>query len=293
MTTAKENLLANYQLKILLVLFLSLAVSEKCFCQVTNLGPGLWSNINLWSNGQLPGSNDSVYLSHDIIVDISAACKALNLNGHNITVNTGVSLNVLSSPQDTDGNSYTAIAICNRLWTKENLHTAHYRNGDTIPQVTDRAQWLSLTTGAWCYYNNDPANGPVYGKLYNWYAVNDPRGIAPVGWHVPSDNELTAMVNCLGDFFTAGGLLKEAGLAHWADPNTGATNSSGFTGLPAGTQEMNGGPFSNLTTYGYFWSSTAADATNAWYLTLSYDAAFTNLSGFDKKSGYSVRCVKD
>lgn len=293
MDPVKATILISCKLKILLVSFLLMAVTKTCFCQVTNLAPGLWSNIALWSNSQLPGSNDSVYLSYDITIDISATCKALNTNGHNVTVNPGVSFYILNGPIDIDGHVYTALAYCNNLWTKENLGVAHYRNGDTIPQVTDHNQWLSLTTGAWCYYNNDPANGATYGKLYNWYAVHDPRGITPAGWHIPSDNEWTTLVNCLGDFFTSGGAMKEAGIIHWADPNSGATNSSGFTGLPGGTRVINGGPFDNLSTYGYFWSSTEADMTNAWLLTLTYNGPYTNLAGFDKRLGLSVRCIKD
>ena len=138
------------------------------------------------------------------------------------------------------------VTICNQVWATRNLDVTTYRNGDPIPQVTDIGQWGTLTTGAWCYYNNDPANGATYGKLYNWYAVNDPRGLAPAGWHVPSDSEWTTLTDCLGGVSIAGGEMKatgamETGTGLWFAPNVGANNSSGFTGLPGGGRGMTGG----------------------------------------------------
>ncbi len=109
---------------------------------------------------------------------------------------------------DIDGNIYKIVTIGNQTWTKSNLNVSRYRNGDPIPQVQDPSQWANLTTGAWCYYNNDPANGLIYGKLYNWYAVNDPRGIAPIDWHVPSDAEWTILTDFLGGINVAGGKMK-------------------------------------------------------------------------------------
>jgi len=98
---------------------------------------------------------------------------------------------------------YRTVVIGSQLWMAENLNVSHYRNGDSIPEVTDPEQWAKLTTGAWCYYNNDPEMGVIYGKLYNWYAVNDPRGLAPNGWHIPNDNERNTMINFLGGGFSA------------------------------------------------------------------------------------------
>ena len=119
-------------------------------------------------------------------------------------------------------------------WIKENLNVATYRNGDIIPQVTDPTAWAALTTGAWCYPNNDPANEAIYGKLYNWYAVNDSRGLAPQGWHVATDAELTTLGTNLGGDNVAEGKMKSTGTSYWARTNTDATNSSVFSGLPGG-----------------------------------------------------------
>jgi uncharacterized protein (TIGR02145 family) len=136
---------------------------------------------------------------------------------------------------------YASIKIGSQVVMKKNLNVSHYRNGDRIPQVKGPDKWAALTTGAWCWYNNDSANGAVYGKLYNWYAVNDPRGLAPEGWHIPSDAEWTTLTTFLGGEGVAGGKMKERGITHWIYPNTDATNSSGFTGLPGGVRYFLGG----------------------------------------------------
>jgi uncharacterized protein (TIGR02145 family) len=132
---------------------------------------------------------------------------------------------------DIDGNTYKGISIGTQIWTQSNLNVSRYRNGDIIPQVTNYTQWENLTTGAWCYYANNTANGVVYGKLYNWYAVSDPRGLAPQGWHVPSDAEWRTLTTYLGED-SAGGKMKSITL--WGSFNTGATSSSGFSGFPGG-----------------------------------------------------------
>ena len=137
-----------------------------------------------------------------------------------------------------------SVTICSQVWMLKNLDVSKYRNGDDIPQVTDATTWANLTTGAWCYYENNTANGTVYGKLYNWFAVNDPRGLAPSGWHIPSQAEWVTLQNCLGN--DPGGKVKETGTAHWNPPNTGATNSSGFTALPAGSRSNSNGVFEGI-----------------------------------------------
>jgi uncharacterized protein (TIGR02145 family) len=193
---------------------------------------------------------------------------------------------------DIDGNTYLPVTICNQTWTKSNLNVSRYRNGDVIPQVTDPNAWANLTTGAWCYYNNDPVNGQTYGKLYNWYAINDTRGIAPIGWHIPTDLELTTLTtNCLGGDGIAGGKMKEIGITHWLTPNAGATNISGFTALPGGFRNASG--FNSIGIDGYFWSFSENDTTNAWYRILVYGNAGVGRSSTFKNLGFSVRCIKD
>lgn len=185
------------------------------------------------------------------------------------------------------------IPICSEVWMVRNLDVNSYRNGDPIPNVTDPAVWPTLTTGAYCYYNNDSTTyAATYGKLYNWYAVNDPRGLAPIGWHLPTDSDLLDLSTCLGGDAVAGGVMKEIGTTHWSSPNGGATNYSGFTGLPGGYRDYNGS-FGNIGTYGYWWSSSQSSTTVAGFCGLNYFNPFFQRSTQLKLYGYSVRCIKN
>lgn len=200
--------------------------------------------------------------------------------------------------------SSTSVTIGTQIWTIANLDVATYRDGVPIPQVTDPAAWALLTTGAWCYYNNDPANGAVYGKLYNWYAVAgifdaasllNPslrKQLAPAGYHIPSDAEWSTLTTFLGGENLAGGKMKETGTIHWKNPNTNATNSSGFNGLPGGYRYYDGS-FGSIVSDGIWWSSTEFNTTNAWLRDISYDDIGADRSNGDKENGFSVRCLKD
>ena len=200
------------------------------------------------------------------------------------------------------------VTIGTQVWSSTNLQITSYRDGTPIPQVTDPAAWANLTTGAYCYYNFDLNNG-IYGILYNWYAVagihdNDPNTpnkiLAPTGWHVPSDSEWSTLINFLdpnangGQNYPniAGGKMKETGTLHWVSPNTGASNTSGFTGLPGGTFGGNS-TFYGINTNGNWWSSTSVNTSDAWYRYINYDN--TNAASYfaNKTFGLSVRCIKD
>ena len=195
----------------------------------------------------------------------------------------------------TTNNNNPTVTICNQVWATKNLDVTNYRNGDPIPEISDSATWVNDTTGAWCYYNNDSSNAAIYGKLYNWYAVNDPRGLAPTGWHIPSDSEWTTISTCLGGDGVSGGAMKETGKTHWLSPNTGASNSSGFTALPGSGRNVNGA-FSVIGIFGDWWSTTEATVYNSnlvWVRTLYNNSANINKSVAPKGGGISVRCVKD
>ena len=181
------------------------------------------------------------------------------------------------------------VLIGSQTWMTKNLDVSHYRNGDLIPQVTDQNQWANLTTGAWCYYANSTANGFIYGKLYNWYAVNDPRRLAPRGWHVPNDNEWLALTTYLGGESIAGGKMKST--SGWIVPNTGADNSSGFTALPGGYRS-GFGPYDNGNLAANWWSSEY-DSEKAWVRFVTYDARYVLRYNLAKDFGQSVRCIKD
>jgi uncharacterized protein (TIGR02145 family) len=222
--------------------------------------------------------------------------------GNEITFKTlGNSSGIIFNPEltygtmtDNDANEYKTITIGTQTWMAENLKTTKYRNGDPISNVTANAAWAALTTDAYCWYNNDAPNKATYGGLYNWYAIADSRNIAPTGWHVPTDAEWTTLLTFLGGESVAGSKLKESGTGHWTSPNAGATNSSGFTGLPGGLRDKLTATFTQENTNGYWWSSTAFDATYLWGRCLRYNYALVDhYNGYIKQYGLSVRCIKD
>lgn len=196
---------------------------------------------------------------------------------------------------DIDGNVYHTVIIGEQVWLKENLRVSKYNNGDLIPNVEDVGDWSSQTEGAWSYYVNDSQYDDPYGKMYNSFAVTDPRKICPDGWHVPSDEEWTELeiyIVELGE--EPGGALKEAGTDHWLSPNTGATNTTGFTALPGGYRGGNGEfPIQNLGSFGLWWSSTEFDEENLWIRTMGYDwPGLGRQEGFNT-AGLSCRCLMD
>jgi uncharacterized protein (TIGR02145 family) len=208
------------------------------------------------------------------------------------------------SVTDVDGNSYNTVTIGTQVWMKENLKVSKYRNGDAIPTNLDNAAWSSTTSGAYAIYDNNPINDSIYGKLYNWYAVADPRGLCPAGWHVPSDTEWVALESNLGlpesEFFiTSGprGLTQNVGgkmkaTIYWSTPNTSATNESGLSIFPNGYRE-NTGEYLNFGIASDHWTSSAADSSTAWYRFITtFDGQIArNSIGISR--GLGVRCLKD
>ena len=181
------------------------------------------------------------------------------------------------------------VTIGSQVWTSKNLDVATYRNGDVIPQVQDDDAWVNLTTGAWCYYDNDASNGTKYGKLYNWYAVNDPRGLAPKGYHIPTDAEWTQLSDYLGGDEEAGTKMKST--SGWVKNGNG-TNSSGFSGLPGGYR-YSIGTFNYIGKDGSWWSSTEDFTLYAGGRDLSYSDGGVYSSYGSKRGGFSVRCLRD
>jgi uncharacterized protein (TIGR02145 family) len=208
---------------------------------------------------------------------------------------------------DTDGNLYTTVQIGTQCWTQNNLRTSRYRNGDTIPTGLSNSAWENTTSGAYAIYNNDPVNDGLYGKLYNHYAVTETRGLCPTGWHVPSDGEWNILVKyldsnadtvCGGCFqsSTAGGMIKSTAMqptpGGWNSPNTGATNSSGFTALPGGLRYYNGNFYNG--DFSGWWSSSVSFWSGAWFRALYNDgSSVINRNDTYRTYGFSVRCLKD
>jgi uncharacterized protein (TIGR02145 family) len=205
---------------------------------------------------------------------------------------------------DIDGNIYQTQKIGDQWWMVENLKVTHYRNGDYIPEVTGTAAWAALFTGAYCKFNNDINNIALYGLMYNWYAVNESRNIAPEGWHVAGDEEWKELELYLGmnssevdNYFAwrgtdQGGKLKEAGISHWVSPNSGATNIWNFSALPGGARNDDG-TFENITLYAHYWCGTEYDLADAWGRSFGYDQSGIGRYYYSKRGGASIRCVKD
>jgi uncharacterized protein (TIGR02145 family) len=196
----------------------------------------------------------------------------------------------ISQVKDIDGNEYNTYIVGKYTWTTSNLNAEKYRNGDPIPQVQDMKEWASLKTGAWCWFENNSENGIVYGKLYNWYAVNDPRGLAPQGWHIPSKEEWEALIDNFGGTEEAGAKLKNYEI--WESPNLGATYTCKFKALPGGFRQKNG-EFFGTGKYGGFWMSNLNDEGLAWAAYMNNYLKDIFLNPYDENVGLSVRVVKD
>lgn len=190
---------------------------------------------------------------------------------------------------DQDGNTYATILIGTQVWMAENLRTNRFCNGDSIPNEIDNWAWESSTSGAWAHYNNNSQYDTTYGKLYNWFAVDDSRNICPCGWHVPSDEEWTLLIDFLGGKEVAGGKMKSTGTQYWQNPNTDATNESGFSSLPGGYRSTYRGIYFFMGVYGYWWSSS--ESALGYYL--FFDNSVINMNPISKRNGLSVRCIKD
>ncbi len=243
----------------------------------------------------------------NVTVNNISSTEAFNVASGTPTSTTSYSLKsvtdqITNSSSDFSGITATitvdqiSVEIGTQIWSNKNLEVTTYRDGTPIPEVTDPTEWAGLTTGAWCYYNNDPANGAIYGKLYNWYAAIDSEhgGIAPSGWHVPTNPEWTTQSDFLGGSAIAGGKMKTTGIGLWNSPNTDATNESGFAGLPGGIRDKDG-IFNLVGLIGYWWSTYAVEPayTFAWSRTLYFNYGYQTSGQDFKTSGFSVRLIKD
>lgn len=194
---------------------------------------------------------------------------------------------------DIDGNAYHTVTIGDQVWMAENLKTTHYNDGSPIPNVTEDTVWSRLTTGAYCWYNNDSATyRNTYGALYNFHAVNNGRNLCPKGWHVPTESEWLALETYLGGRSAAGGKMKEILTTYWDSSDTSVTNESGVCGFLGGGRARLGW-FGDVGVYGTWWSSTGYDSNYAWHWGLSRGSASVRSNPGHMASGFSVRCVKD
>lgn len=256
-----------------------------------------------------PGNGDGTFQAHvgGLFPNTVYYARAYATNSSGTSYGNQVSFSILQgahlnpsitygSMTDQDGNTYPTVVIGGQEWMAENLRTATYANGDPIPNVTDPGQWSGLTSGAWGHFLHDGAYDMPFGKLYNNFAVMDPRNVCPAGWHVSTEAEWMALADSLGGSDAAGVKLKSTGnisegSGQWLAPNAGATNESGFSALPGGSYSWDGG-FYNGGQNGQWWSPGVGSPTG--YRQLSADFGFLTWSpGASPAIGYSVRCVRD
>jgi uncharacterized protein (TIGR02145 family) len=252
-------------------------------------------------------TGDSLLLGNGTAIIIPGISGVNNIGGQTgITQHTCGATNVHNPSKaygtmtDQEGNVYKTIVIGTQEWMAENLKTAIYRNGNLIPEFPDN-QWQNLTIGSLSSYNFESQYDCPYGKLYNWYAVTDSRKLCPAGWHIPTDDEWSVLINYLDPNAEgginlpniAGAKLKSAGNQYWEAPNQDATNESGFSALPAGLRDVNG-QFQVNGKYAIWWSSSENDSVTAWcrFLLWTDGTVYRQEPGL-KQPGYSVRCIKD
>jgi len=200
-------------------------------------------------------------------------------------------MNLIAQPiKKSNNNNIKTVTIGTQTWMAENLNVSTFRNGDAIPEVKTDAEWAQAfkeEKPAWCYYDNDPANGAKYGKLYNGYAVIDPRGLAPAGFHIPSEVEWIKLASYLDGTNHAAKKMKST--SGWMKDGNG-TNESGFCALPGGYRLPN---FMYAGSNAYWWSSSLfVTGTPGWGFFMKYNYDRLNKMLYDEE-GLSVRCIKD
>ena len=226
-------------------------------------------------------------------LNFSSGDKMKNIQTKLLLMVSVIGFKAYASVTDIDGNVYGTVQIGNQLWMTENLKVTHYNNGEEIPNLNEANDWMNTISGAYSNYENDDSSPETYGRLYNWYAVGDARGICPEDWHFPTNSDFTVLVDFLdgeSSESTAGGKMKETDLDHWSPPNAGATNESGFTGLPAGRRDETNGSYADMYINGYFWSISVV-GTEASFWSLSHENANVSQFTLSKKCGMSIRCL--
>jgi uncharacterized protein (TIGR02145 family) len=195
------------------------------------------------------------------------------------------------SATDFDGNNYGTVTIGSQIWMLENLKTTRYKDGTSIPEITDDSVWRVLSFPAYCNYNNSDSLVTRYGRLYNWYAVNTGK-LAPEGWRVPTAIDWLTLSGFLGGGTIAGGKLKETGTSHWSSPNTDATNESGFTALPGGLR-FDEGSFGFMNALDVWWSSDVDTLLRGINFYVGYIYSDAYLESYNKTGGFAIRCIKN
>jgi uncharacterized protein (TIGR02145 family) len=274
----------------------------------TTANPTIENNEGITSDGTGTGQFVSILSGLDPLTEYFVRAYATNSKGtvygaeFDFTTNPPFECGTSTIP-DMDGNVYNTVLIGTQCWMKENLKTTTYKNGTPIPNATPAGAWSTLTTGAYVWYDNDISWKDSYGALYNWYAVDDPNGLCPAGWHVPTINEwwaLEGFINLAGDKLKScrqvnsplGGDCNTTVHPRWAEHNINyGTDDYDFSGLPGGYR-WEDGYFWLVGSYGGWWSSTETSPSNAWFSLLDYSNGYVNVDNFNKRSGFSIRCLR-
>jgi uncharacterized protein (TIGR02145 family) len=225
-----------------------------------------------------------------LLINLTYSCKKDDATKKQSTQD-GETIITTDPITDIDGNIYKTIQIGNQLWMASNLNVSHYKNGESLPNISDKTVWDTLSTGAYCYYSNQDSYSSIYGKLYNFYTVVDERNICPDGWHVPSDAEWTTLIDFLGDSI-AGPKLMDTNSNLWVATIITTKQNTGFNALPAGFRFFNN-QFSGMGYSAFFWSSTDRSYNTAWFRLVKSDAENVVRDFAHHNLGYSVRCLKD
>ncbi len=276
-------------------------VTARGVCWSTSPSPNLSDNVNDEGGGSGAFISEITGLTSGTQYYVRA--YATNGSGTSYGKTRTFTALITGTVTDIDGNTYRTVKIGDQWWMAENLKVTHYRSGAPINGFTSKREWREDSEGAYCYYNNSEGSTLAYGMLYNWYAVNNPAGLAPEGWHIPSDEEWKELEMNLGMSSVdanetgwrgtdQGGQMKTYDDPHWRIPNVGATNKSGFSAVPGGFRDRDaiydGGGESAI-----LWTSTDLGERSAWYRWIHYDGTTILRMGCHCRYGFSVRCVRD
>jgi uncharacterized protein (TIGR02145 family) len=253
------------------------------------------NNENLFQHKKTLSIVPMQYNAGERLLLIAYSGNYITIGTHITTANTTITFNFVSAT-DADNNNYPVVQIGTQKWFGKNLTTSKFNDGSSITQVQTNTTWNTLSTPAYCIYANNATYHALYGKLYNWFAIdaasNGNKNVCPVGWHVPTESDWNTLLTYLGGEMVAGGKIKSICASTWLTPNSAATNETGFTALPGGYRDATG-PFDFAGLYAQFWSSTSYDGTTAWMYLLSYSDGQVGPTPDYKKGGSSIRCIKD
>ncbi len=282
------------------------SVIQRGVCYATTTEPTVANAVVV--NGSGDGTYECALLGLDANTTYYARAYSVDRKkvvkyGNEVSCSTKVAYGTVT---DVDGNVYNTVTIGDQVWTMENLHTTTFSDGSAIPEVTDAADWATITYGAYCNINNDANTVDTYGRLYNFYAVSDARDLAPDGWHVATMQEWSTLASYLGGQSDAGGRIKSTGTTLWNSPNYGATNAASFFAVPAGYRWANpngvNGPASGFTGPGVpaHWWTSSYEYSGSQYWPRSWEVQYANASlvsrgddGGERRWGRSVRLIKD